>query len=330
MRKYFWLTKVVFCTILVIFGATASAAIVMKLSHNQGTDVPVHKAMQFFAEKVAQYTDGAVKVRIYPNAALGNQRESMELVESGALAMAKTNAAELEAFDPLYSVYNLPYLFRNREHFYKVISGKVGAEILDSRNRGRDFIGITYYDAGSRSFYGGKAFRTPADLQGIKVRVQPSPSAVKMMELLGAHPTPIPFGELYSALQQGVVDAAENNESALVDARHGEVAKYYSRDEHTRVPDVLVMSLQYWDKLTSEQQKAVRKAGYESMMYQKDLWSRRRQENIAKARRLGVSFVDDVDKAAFEKKVLPMQKKAAGSSAELAALIDKIRRLADQ
>lgn len=132
MRRIFWLTTLGLVTMSAGFSATA-AAIVMKLSHNQGTEVPVHKAMQFFADKVGQYTNGEIKVRIYPNAQLGNQRESMELVQSGALAMAKTNAAELEAFDPLYSVYNLPYLFSSREHFYQVISGTIGAEILDSR-----------------------------------------------------------------------------------------------------------------------------------------------------------------------------------------------------
>lgn len=327
MRKIFWLAKLGLVTMSVGFSAAAAAAIVMKLSHNQGTEVPVHKAMQFFADKVGQYTNGEIKVRIYPNAQLGNQRESMELVQSGALALAKTNAAELEAFDPLYSVYNLPYLFNSRAHFYQVISGEIGAEILGSHDKDRGFIGITYYDAGSRSFYGHKPFRTPADLHGVKVRVQPSPSAVKMVQLIGAHPTPIPFGELYSALQQGVVDAAENNESALVDARHGEVAKTYSRDQHTMVPDVLVMSLQYWNKLTPQQQKAVRKAGYESMMYQKDLWARRTRENIVKAKKMGVTFIDDIDKAAFKKKVLPMQQEAADSSAKMAELIDRIKRL---
>ena len=217
---------------------SAQAAVTLKLSHNQSKEIPVHKAMEAFADKVKEYTNGEVKIRIYPNAQLGTQRESVELVQSGGLALAKSNAAELEAFEPLYSVFNQPYIFKNQDHFYDVLTSDIGEEILNA-SKDKGFIGITYYDAGSRSFYAGKAIKTPDDLKGMKIRVQPSPTAVKMVELLGANPTPIAFGELYTALQQGVVDGAENNESALVDNRHGEVSKFYSYDRHTMIPDVL-------------------------------------------------------------------------------------------
>lgn len=301
------------------------AAVTLKLSHNQGTNVPVHQAMQFFADKVKEYTHGEVKVRIYPNAQLGTQRESVELVQSGGIALAKTNAAELEAFVPEYGVFNLPYLFKDQDHFYRVLMGKVGDKVL-SQGVDKGLIGITYYDAGSRSFYSKKPFKTPDDLKGLKVRVQPSPTAVKLVELLGAHPTPIAFGELYTALQQGVVDAAENNESALVDARHGEVAKFYSYDQHTMIPDVLVMSKAIWDKLTPEQQVAIKKAGRESMLKQRDLWNENTKRVIAAAQKdMGVTFVHDVDIAAFKAKVSPMVSEAEKSSPEMAELIKNIQ-----
>ena len=303
----------------------AHAATTLKLSHNQSKEVAVHKAMEIFADKVEEYTNGDIKVRIYPNAQLGTQRESVELVQSGGLALAKTNAAELEAFEPLYGVFNLPYLFKDTEHYYDVLTSDIGDEVLNA-SVDKGFIGVTYYDAGSRSFYAGKAIKHPDDLKGMKIRVQPSPSAVKMVELLGANPTPIAFGELYTALQQGVVDGAENNESALVDNRHGEVSKFYSYDRHTMIPDVLVMSIKDWEKLTPEQQEAIKKAGRESMMAQKDLWIEKTNSVIKEAKeKLNVTFVEDVDTAAFAEKVLPMHEEAAKASPKAAELIQRIK-----
>ena len=244
------------------------------------------------------------------------------------MALAKSNAAELEAFEPLYSVFNLPYIFKNEAHFYDVLTSDIGEEILNA-SKDKGFIGITYYDAGSRSFYAGKAIKTPDDLKGMKIRVQPSPTAVKMVELLGANPTPIAFGELYTALQQGVVDGAENNESALVDNRHGEVSKFYSYDRHTMIPDVLVMSTKDWDKLTPEQQQAIKKAARESMMLQKQLWAENTEKVIKEAKeKLGVTFVEDVDTAAFAEKVLPMHEEAAKASPQAADLIKRIKEKA--
>ena len=283
----------------------AQAAVTLKLSHNQSKDLPVHKAMEFFGEKVAEYTNGEVKVRIYPNAQLGTQRESMELVQSGGLALAKTNASEIEAFEPLYAVFNQPFIFKDETHYYEVLGGDIGEEVLNA-SVDKGFIGITYYDAGSRSFYAGKPIKHPDDLKNMKLRVQPSPTAVKMVELLGAHPTPIAFGELYTALQQGVVDGAENNESALVDNRHGEVSKFYSYDQHTMA--------------------AIKKAGKESMMKQKELWAENTVKVIKEAKeKLGVTFVEDVDKAAFAEKVLPMHEEAAKASPKAAELIQRIK-----
>ena len=288
---------------------SAQAAVTLKLSHNQSKEIPVHKAMEAFADKVKEYTNGEVKIRIYPNAQLGTQRESVELVQSGGLALAKSNAAELEAFEPLYGVFNLPYIFKNEDHYYDVLTSDIGDEVLNA-SKDKGFIGVTYYDAGSRSFYAGKAIKTPDDLKGMKIRVQPSPTAVKMVELLGANPTPIAFGELYTALQQGVVDGAENN-------------------RHTMIPDVLVMSTKDWDKLTPEQQQAIKKAGRESMMLQKQLWAENTEKVIKEAKeKLGVTFVEDVDTAAFAAKVLPMHEEATKASPQAADLIKRIKEKA--
>lgn len=326
LYNYNWSTKIVLTTAFLLGAAQTQAAKVLKLSHNQGPEVPVHHAMKYFADKVKEYTDGELVVRIYTNGQLGTQRESVELAQNGTLAFAKTNASELEAFEPLYGVLNLPYIFKSRAHYYEVLTSDVGEEILDA-SKDKGLVGITYYDGGSRSFYAKKAIKTPADLKDLKIRVQPSPTAVRMVELLGGNPTPISWGELYTALQQGVVDAAENNESALTDARHGEICKFYSRDEHTMIPDVLVMSKAIWEGLTEKQQVAIKKAGKESMLKQKTLWAERAEEAAQKAQeKLGVTFVD-VDKNSFIEKVKPMHDEAAKTSEEMAKLIDKIKAM---
>ena len=222
---------------VLMLSASQSWAVTLKLSHNQDKSHPVHKAMEFFAKKSKEYSNGDITIRIYPNGTLGTQRETMELIRSGAIPLVKTNAAEMEAFENSYKLFSLPYLFRDRDHYYQVMQGDIGRKILDS-TKSKGYFGLTFYDGGARSFYGNKPVLKPDDLKGMKVRVQPSPGAVEMIKVMGGNPTPLDYGELYTALQQGVVDMAENSVMALTTMRHGEVAKSFSLDEHTMVPDV--------------------------------------------------------------------------------------------
>nr|WP_205814287.1 MULTISPECIES: TRAP transporter substrate-binding protein [Morganella] len=295
----------------------------MKLSHNQNRDHAVHKAMTQFADDVKTKTNGDVRIRIYPDAQLGNQRESMELMQNGALDIVKSNAAELEAFSPAYSVFNLPYLFRDKPHYEKIIYGDIGQEILDS-SKDSGFVGLTYYDAGARSFYAKKPIRTPDDLKGLKIRVQPSPTAISMVKALGGNPTPLAYGELYTALQQGVVDAAENNIPSYTLSRHSEVTKFFSLDEHTMVPDVLVMSTKSLDKLTPEQQEIVKQAAKDSAQTMAKLWEASEKEERAKVEKQGVEFIT-VDKVTFQDAVKPMYDDIAKSNPELSKMADRIR-----
>ncbi|KEZ16786.1 hypothetical protein HS327_02071 [Glaesserella parasuis] len=305
---------------------SALAKTTLKLSHNNDKTHPVHISMQNMADEVKKLTNGEVIIRIYPNSQLGTQRESMELMQSGSLDMAKSNASELEAFEPSYGAFNVPYLFKDSDHYYRVLQNpEIGEKILES-SKGKGFIGLTYYDAGSRSFYAAKPIKTPEDLKGLKVRVQPSPSALEMVKLLGASPTPLAFGELYTALQQGVVDAAENNPTALTLMRHGEVSKFYSEDEHTIIPDVLLISEKSWAKLTADQQKIVKQAALNSMMSHKDLWIKMTNEEVKKAKEtMGVEFIP-VDKQPFVNAVKPMHDKAL-SDPVIGPYVEKIDSL---
>ena len=307
-------TKLHFASALLVGGlmgaSSMSFAETLKLSHNGDTKSPVHQALKFFADEVQEKTGGDLKVRVYPNGQLGTQRESLELLQSGALDMAKSNASELESFDPAYGAFNIPYIFRDREHFYRALESEdIGQKILRSSEQ-YGFVGVAYFDAGSRNFYTTKPVKTPADLKGMKIRVQPSPSAIKMMELMGASPTPLPFGELYTALQQRVVDGAENNIGAVTTYRHGEVAKYYSQDEHAMIPDVLVISSKTWESLSDKNKAAVLAAGKDATAFMKTLWAEYTEDELNKATKMGVEILD-VDKDAFIKAVEPMHKDAA-------------------
>ncbi|MFD1696260.1 TRAP transporter substrate-binding protein [Roseibium aestuarii] len=308
-----------------ILGATLTAeAATLRLNHNNPPEHPVHISMQVMADRVAELTNGEVKIRIYPNAQLGTQRESMELVQSCALEMARSNASELEAFEESYSALNLPYIFQSEEHFNTVVTGEIGADILNA-SVAQGFRGVAYYTEGARSFYGDRPITSPADLKGMKIRVQPSPSAIRMVELLGGNPTPIAWGELYSALQQGVVDGAENNPTALTTARHGEVAKHFSLDEHTMIPSVVVISNCAYDALTEDQRTALRQAALESMAAHRAAWNAASDAAIEAAQKeLGVN-VHQVEKGPFVEAVLPMHEEVAAKSQNLADLIARIK-----
>lgn len=288
--------------LLLAFPALAKTT--LKLSHNQDKSHAVHKAMSYLADKAKAYSDGELNIRIYPNATLGNERESLELMNSGALQMVKVNAASLESFAPEYSVFSLPFLFRDRDHYYNVLKSDLGKRILAS-SESKGFVGLTWYDGGARSFYASKPITQPDDLAGMKIRVQQSPSAIAMVKALGGVPTPMAQGELYTALQQGVVDGGENNPVVYADMRHAEVAKFYSRDEHTMVPDVLVISTKVLNKLSDKERKALYKAADESMQQMKDvIWPAAEKEAYESMKAMNATVVD-IDKSAFKQRVKP-------------------------
>ncbi|SNR68472.1 TRAP transporter substrate-binding protein [Puniceibacterium sediminis] len=307
---------------------TAADAKTLRLNHNNPPEHPLHVAMQLMADRVEELTNGDLKIRVYANSQLGTQRESMELVQNCSLDMAKSNTSELEAFDTDYAAFNLPFLFQSEEHFWNVINGEIGQDVLDA-SVDHGFRGISYLTEGARSFYANKPILSPDDLKGMKIRVQPSPSAIRMVELLGASPTPISWGELYSALQQGVVDGAENNPTALTTGRHGEVTKHYSLDEHTMVPSVVVISNCAWDDLSDEEKTALNEAAKESMAFQRDQWQGIVDATFAEAKAdMGVS-IHEVDKAPFMAAVSPMIEETAGSSERIGDLIDRIQKAAN-
>lgn len=311
-------------TALLLAGLSASAAWgqqTMRLAHGLNDKHPVHLAMVKFAELAKQKSNGELDVKVFANGTLGQERETLEQVQNGVLEMTKASASPLETFAPEYKVFNLPFVFRNKDHYVKVLTGPVGDNILQS-SRSRGFIGLTFYDAGSRSFYTKKPIQAPDDLKGMKIRVQQSPTTIKMIQALGASPTPMAWGEVYPALQAGVVDGAENNITALTTGRHGEVIKFFSVTEHQMVPDVLVISAAKWDSLKKPLQDALRQAAQESFTHQRQLWAEAERTEAVAAEKLGVK-TNTVNKQAFIDKVKPMIDEER-KNARVAGLLDQI------
>lgn len=242
---------------------------------------------------------------IYSSAQLGSENQCIELLQIGSLDITKVNSAALEGFVDPFKVFGIPYLFRSRSHFFEVIDGAVGKEILASTEP-YWFKGLTYFDSGARSFYTiNKPVRTPEDLQGLKIRVQKSPIAVEMMKTFGGSATPVDWGELYTALQSHVVDGAENNTPSVTTAFHHEVVRYYSVNEHTMCPDVIIISLATWNKLTEEERGWLQQAADEASLYQRKLWSEQEKESMQEMQEKGMEIIYP-DKQPFIQAAAPM------------------------
>lgn len=247
------------------------------LAHTLPTAHPVHQGMEVFATSLRELSQGDMDVKIFPDGQLGSEREVLELLQIGSIAMTKVSAATMANFAPEYEVLGVPYLFRSKDHMFGVLEGATGKKILDA---GSEYLlkGLCFYDAGSRSFYTvERPIKAPDDLKGMKIRVMNHQMSVDMVNAMGGAATPMAYGELYSALEQGVVDGAENNPPSFVTSRHYEIAKYYTLDEHSSVPDVLVIGTQYWSTLSPEQQGWVEEAARRSATAQKVFW----RENVA-------------------------------------------------
>jgi tripartite ATP-independent transporter DctP family solute receptor len=290
---------------LALFSCGLKDGTELKLAHGLPTDHPVHEAMQFMADRTAEISGGKLTIEIYPAGQLGSEQQSIELLQIGSLAITKVSAAALESFSDDYKVFGLPYIFKSKEHYFHVLDGDVGKDFLVS-TADKWIRGLCYYDAGSRSFYTKtRPINHPDDLAGLKIRVMQSITAFEMMKILGGSATPITWGELYTALQSGVVDGAENNLPSLYTSRHYEVCKFFSLDEHTSIPDVLIISQKIWDKLSPQEQAWLQQAADESVILQRKLWEESEQMSLEEIIKAGVQ-VNYPDKQPFIDKVQPL------------------------
>ncbi len=313
----------VFLLLLCFVGCDKKETRVLKLAHGLDVNHSVHKAMVRMGEDLKELSKGQLRVEIYPSQQLGTERECLELLQIGSLDMTKVSVGVMENFAPKMKVLGLPFLFRDRQHSFQVLDGSIGQQLLDE---GTDYWlkGLGYYDAGSRSFYTKqRPVNSPKDLEGMKIRVMESVTAMEMVRGLGGSPTPISWGELYTSLQQGVVDGAENNPPSFYLSRHYEVCKYYTLDEHTTLPDVLVMGTHIWDRLSKQEREWLKKAVKNSVTYQRKLWAAAEKEALDAVVSAGVEVISP-NKSDFREKVIGIYDQYDKDS-EFYELIEKIR-----
>lgn len=299
-----------------------SGVTVIKLAHGLDVGHSVHRAMELMASRVAEFSGGRMRIDIYPSEQLGTERQTLELLQIGSVGMTKVSAAVLENFAPTFQVLSLPYMFRDEAHQFEVLDGPIGSELLLGLEPYR-LRGLAFYDAGSRSFYTkDQPIQRPEDLDGLKIRTQESATAMELVRRLGGSATPIAWGELYSALQQGIVDGAENNPPSFYLSHHYEIARFYSLNEHTRVPDVLLISTTVWNALGEQERGWLVDAVAESTALQRTLWREAVETALNAVRAAGVEVIVP-DPRPFSETVAPMYDTFRSDS----ALYDLIRRI---
>ena len=298
------------CALAALLGASAVAAQATEFrsSDIHPDDYPTVLAVRHMSETLARSSGGKLSIKVFAKSALGNEKDTIEQTKLGALAMTRVNVAPMNNICPATMVPTMPFLFRSTEHMRKVLDGAIGEEILkDCEAQG--FIGLAFYDSGARSIYSvKKPVKTLADAKGLKVRVQQSDLWVSLLEAMGANATPMPFGEVYTALKTGLVDAAENNYPSYESSRHFEVAKYYNKTEHSMAPEILLFSKKVWDGLSPDEQKQIRAAAKESVGYMRKLWDEREAKSLAVVKAAGAQ-IGEVDKASFQAAMKPVYDK---------------------
>ncbi|MCS5491721.1 TRAP transporter substrate-binding protein [Algoriphagus sp. CAU 1643] len=321
-RKAFWI--LLFSIAIAVSCSGPSDVRVIKMGHALVTSHPVHEAMLFLAKRVEEKSGGKLKIKVYPNQQLGTERELVELLQIGSLGMTKVSSAALEGFAPMMQVLGVPFLFRDDEHLTKVLRGEIGKKLLLDGEK-YWLRGLCYYDAGKRSFYSKeKPIESPEDLKGLKVRVMESNMATNMVRAMGGSPTPVAYGELYTALQQGIVDGAENNPPSLYTSKHYEVCGYYSLDEHTALPDVVIVSTKVWNSLSPQEQEWLQEAADESADYQYELWAASTKKSLEELEKAGV-VISYPDKEPFRKAVSAVYESLKTEQPEIYEIIQEIQ-----
>jgi tripartite ATP-independent transporter DctP family solute receptor len=312
-------------TLLAALAASLGAA--AQATDFRSTDIhpdgyPTVEAVKYMAQVFNKLTNGKHTIKVFNNSALGQEKDTIEQAKIGAVAMTRVNIAPMNNICPTTVVPTMPFLFHSKEHMRHVLDGPIGEEILKSCEA-QGFIGLAFYDSGARSMYTvKKPIKTLADAKGMKIRVQQSDLWVSLLEAMGANATPMPFGEVYTALKTGLVDGAENNYPSYESSRHFEVAKFYSKTEHSMAPEMLLFSKKVWDGLSPEDQKALRQAAKESVPYMRKLWDEREEKSLATVKAAGAQIID-VDKATFQAAMKPVYDKFISDP----KLKDMIRRI---
>lgn len=285
---------------------------------------PTNEAVKAMGKMVEQRTGGRLCIEVFPSSQLGEEKDTIEQTQFGVIDMNRTSLGPYNNIIPETQIPSLPYIFRSVDHMHHVVDGPIGQEILDAFTA-HDLIGLAFYDSGSRSFYNSKhPIKSIDDMKGMKFRVIQSDIFVAMVAALGANATPMPYGEVYSSIQTGVIDGAENNWPSYDTSGHYEVAKYFTLDEHLIVPEVLTMSKMTWDKLSPEDQAIIKQAAKDSVPIMRALWVAQEKKSEEKIRANGNEIVTDIDKTPFIKAMEPVYEKYV-TDAKLKDMVKRIQ-----
>ncbi len=326
MRKLLIFVLVVVMVVGIFAMEKKGGVIILKASDDHHKGYSTVEGLYLMAKLVEDWTNGRIKIEVYPGAVLGGEKETLEQTQMGVIDINRVSVAPLSAIYPKFSVFALPYIFKSREHMWKVLESDIGQGMLHELKK-VGLIGLAYMDSGARSFYTReKPILSPDDLKGLKIRTQKSPVMMDMVKAMGGNPVPMAFEEVYSALQTGVIDGAENNPPSYYETHHFEVAKYYSLDGHAMVPEILVMSLRTWNALSEQDRKIIQMAAIAAQELQRRLWLKDEQIALQKVKESGCKIYHP-DKAAFIKAVQPVYKKYASKYMDL---IKKIQEMGEE
>lgn len=308
-------------------GSLTGGKRIIRISHAQSETHPEHLGLLKFKEYVEANLGNKYEVQIFPNELLGSAQKAIELTQTGAIDFVVAGTANLETFADVYEIFSMPYLFTSEEAYHAVMNDTDYMENVYDSTDEAGFRVMTWYNAGTRNFYATTPIYTPDDLKGLKIRVQQSPASVKMVQAFGAAATPLSFGDVYTAIQQHVIDGAENNELALTNNKHGEVAKYFSYTKHQMVPDMLVGNLKFLNSLSDEELAVFKEATRLSTEEELSCWDDQVEEAKQIAENdMGVTFID-VDISEFSNKVSNVQQEMLDANPDIQDLYDHIQAI---
>lgn len=286
---------------------------VFRLADNQVDGYPTVLGDLAMAKYVEEKSKGAMKIEVYNNSVLGDEKTTIEQTQTGAIQFIRVGINPLSALNPIVNALAMPFLFRDREHLFKVLDGAIGQEIMESL-KGQHLLGLCWFDAGFRNFYNReRPISSPADLVGLKIRVQESALMMDMIKYLGGQPTPMAYGEIYSGIQNGVVHGAENNWPSYITAAHYEVAKYFTVDGHMTSPEMILINTELWDSLTADEQKIIKEGAMEGAKVERAEWLKAEQKYEKQARDAGCTITElsPAQHQLFVNALMPLYEQAA-------------------
>jgi TRAP-type transport system periplasmic protein len=312
-------------TVMSLAWAASAPALEIKTSDVHGEGYPTTEAIKYMGDLLSQWTAGRITVNLFPSMQLGGEKEALEQVQLGALEMTRVSVGVVGPIVDDFNVFNLPYVFKNLDQQHTVVDGEIGTGLLNKLEPS-GLIGLGYMDAGSRSFYvKGKQIEKPGDLSGMKIRVMQNPMFVDMVNAMGGNGVQIAYNELYTSLQTGVVDGAENNPPSYDEGKHYEVAGFYTLDEHLMVPEIFVFSKKVWDTLDVTDQQLIRKASALCVLKERELWAAKEKKALDDLAAAGVHVKTDVDKTPFIEATQAVRDKYGAKYADLLKAINAIQ-----